>query len=198
MKHHIGEILETKDRQELYRRSEVAQGSLHELLMGKAKAYGDAEWELFLNKLGLTSRPVSQLFGKDSAKVRFIRDGLPDRNYVPRIEVHSVRPAFRSGREGRQIEQVLITLTQRVSADIGDEGQPHKMVFRGGCSLILSLGNLNQVEYVIQKNIKSYERFQRQAAYARGDDESAAALAASLYANDDRDWRLDFNLLHRH
>jgi hypothetical protein len=198
MKGHIGEILETKDRKELYERSAGAQWSLHELLMGKAKVYGNAEWELFLNKLGLTSRPVSQLFGKDSAKVRFLRDGRPDRNYAPRIEVHSVRPAFRAGREGRQIEQVLITLTQRISADVGDEGQPRKMVFRGGCSLILSLGNLNQVDYVIQKNIKSYDRFQRQAAYARGDDDAGTAPAASLYANEDRDWRLDFNLLHRH
>ena len=36
------------------------------------------------------------------------------------------------------------------------------MVFRGGCSLILSFGNLNRVEYVIVKSIKSYDRYQQQ------------------------------------
>ena len=44
------------------------------------------------------------------------------------------------------------------------------MVFRGGWSLILNLGNLNTVEYVIVKNIKSYERFREQAAYLNGED----------------------------
>lgn len=70
------------------------------------------------------------------------------------------------------------------------------MVFRGGCSLIFNLGDLNTVEYVILKNIKSYERFQRQAAYLNGDDPDGAMPSASLYAADDRDSRLRFNLLH--
>ena len=72
------------------------------------------------------------------------------------------------------------------------------MVFRGGCSLILSLGNLNLVEYVVLKNIKSYNRFCRQADYINGEDPNAAAQSSSLYSDDDREWRLDFNLLHRH
>ena len=63
------------------------------------------------------------------------------------------------------------------------------MVFRGGCSLIFNLGNLNTVEYVILKNIKSYERFQRQAAYLNGETDGATP-SASLYADDDRDSRL--------
>jgi hypothetical protein len=140
---------------------------------------------------------VSELFGKDSASVRFLRDGRPDNRYVPRIECHTIRPAFRAGREGRQIEQVVVTLTQRVTADIGDGGQQKQMVFRGGCSLIFSLGDLNMVEYVILKNIKSYDRFLRQAAYMNGEDPDSAAPSESLYAGDDRDWRLNFSLLHR-
>jgi hypothetical protein len=71
------------------------------------------------------------------------------------------------------------------------------MDFRGGCSLILTLGNLNKVEYVVQKNIKSYRRFERQVAYQRG-DERGAAPATSMYADDFRPWNLNFNLLHRH
>jgi hypothetical protein len=195
LKRHISALIETADRKQLHNISLRAQAALHEMFLGKETLYGEEEWELFLNKLGLTSRPVSSLFGKESQNVRFIKDGQPNNQYIPLIEVHSVRPAFRAGREGRQIEQVLITLTQRITTDIGEKGQPKKMVFRGGCSLVLNLGDLSSVEYVIQKNIKSYERFQRQAAYIIGD--TGASLPPSMYAGDDRNWRLNFNLLHQ-
>jgi hypothetical protein len=194
----ITALVETTDRKTLYDRSRTAQAKLNGLLMGKSKRFGAGEWERFLNSIGLTSRPVSQLFGKDSAAVRFLRDDVPDNQYVPPIEVHTIRPAFRAGREGRQIEQVLVTMTQRVTADVGEAGARKRMVFRGGCSLLLSLGNLNTVEYAIIKNIKSYDRFCRQAAYVNGEDPNGAAPNASLYANDDRQWRLNFSLLHRH
>ncbi|MBA3271914.1 MAG: hypothetical protein H0T71_15535 [Acidobacteria bacterium] len=189
-------LVETTDRQELADRSRRAQARLNELLVGKQRVLGEADWERFLNKLGLTSRPVSQLFDRDSANVRFVLNGRPTNTYVPRIEVHTVRPAFRAGREGRQIEQVVVALTQRVSADVGSGGAQKRMVFRGGASIILSLGNLNTVEYVIVKNIKSYERFREQAAYLNGETETLP-LRVSPYADDDRDWRLNFNLLHR-
>ena len=192
----ITALVETTDRQELYERSVKAQARLNRMLTGREGRFGAAEWEDFLNQFGLTSRPVSELFGRDSANVRFLRDGRPDNRYVPRIECHTVRPAFRAGREGRQIEQVVIALTQRVTADVG-EGIRKRMIFRGGCSLILSLGNLNTVEYVVLKNIRSYERFQRQAAYLNGDDPAGAPPSSSLYARDDREWRVNFNLLHR-
>jgi len=193
----IMHLLELRDRQEIYESSQRTQAKLHALLTRKQGRYEDEEWELFLNKLGLTSQPVTMLFGEDSSGVRFIRDGRPDNTYVPEIEVHKVRPAFRAGREGRQIEQVLITLTQAVHADVGTDAAPRHMVFRGGCSLILSLGSLKSVEYVIQKNVKSFGRFQRQAEYVRGEGPSAAMRAASMYEDDDRGQRLDFAALHR-
>lgn len=198
LKPSIVSLLESTDRKTLFEKSQKAQASLHRLLIGEDRLYGPDQWELFLNQLGLTSRPVSELFGKDSAGIRFLRDGRPDNQYIPKIEVHKIRPAFRAGREGRQIEQVLITLTQAVSAEVGTDAAPKRMVFRGGCSLILSLGSLNSVEYVIQKNIRSYGRFERQAAYVRGDDPSSVVpTAASMYDDDDRGWRIDFALLHR-
>ncbi len=124
LKPHIIALLESNDRETLYERSRTAQQRLHDLLVGKQWIYGETEWEHFLNKLGLTARPVSQLFGTDSSAVRFLRNGQRNNGYIPKLEVHSIRPAFRGGREGRQIEQVLITLSQRVTADIG----------RGRCS----------------------------------------------------------------
>ena len=133
---------------------------------------------------------MSQLFGAHSSKVHFTEPG------VPPIEVHTVRPAFRAGREGRQIEQVVVTLTQRVAVDIGPPGEPRPMVFRGGSSLIFNLGNLNTVDYVIVKNITSYDRFRAQAEYLNGETD-VAPLAASTYEGDDRSPRIRFNLLHR-
>ena len=198
LKPFITPLVETNDRHELYERSMRAQAELNRLLRGKQALFPGADWEQFLNDLGLTSLPVSRLFGKDSSKVRFLRDNPADDGYAPPIECHTIRPAFRTGREDRQIEQVVVTLTQRVVADIGEPGQPKRMVFRGGCSMVFTLGNLNAVEYVILKNIKSYDRFQRQAAYMNGNDRDGAAPSASMYAGDDRDARLHFNLLHHY
>jgi hypothetical protein len=198
LKHDIHELVETRDRRELYERSQIAQTSLHDLLIGKEGVFlADTEWENFLNKLGLTSRPVSQLFGKDSARVRFLRNGRPSDSYIPGIEVHTVRPAFRAGREGRQVEQVVVTFTQRVTADVGTDGVRKLMVFRGGCSLILRFGNENAVEYVVLKSITSYRRFCKQASYVNGEDVTVAARSSPLYAGD-REWQINFNLLHRH
>jgi hypothetical protein len=200
LKPHIRDLVETKDRKDLYNHSQAAKALLNDLLMGKKQVFlRDSEWENFLNKLGLTARPVSSLFGKDSAAVKFLdQAGRVDNSYVPRIEVHTLRPAFRAGREGRQIEQVVVTFTQRVKADIGKDGAQRSMVFRGGCTLILSLGNLNEVEYLVLKNITSYRRFCEQAKYLNGDDESGAEPSTSLYADGSRETRLNFNLLHRH
>ena len=126
-----------------------------------------------------------------SRDVKFLR-----RTELPPIEVHTVRPAFRGGREGRQIEQVVVTLTQRVDTDLGSGNSVRPMVFRGGCSLILSFGNLNRVEYVIVKNIKSYDRYQEQVDYMNGD--TGTPLAVSPYADDERPARLQFDLLHQY
>ena len=199
LKPDIHRLVETTDREQLYERSRDAQRKLHKLLLGKEKEFlQDSEWENFLNKMGLTSLPVSQLFGKDSAKVRFLLNGRPNDSYIPRIEVHTVRPAFRAGRESRPVEQqVVVTLTQRVTADVGSDGVKKEMVFRGGSSLILELSDRNNVKYVIVKNIKSHRRFCEQARYINGEDESSAVQSTSLYANDDREWQLNFNLLHR-
>src|SRR5262249_23194406 len=102
-------LVEATDRYELYRLSREAQATLHGLLSGKAHRFGPTRFgpsqlEQFLNKFGLTSRPVSELFGRDSDGIRFTRNGRPDSSYVPPIEVHTVRPACRSSREeGQQI-----------------------------------------------------------------------------------------------
>ena len=199
MKDSIRDLVETRDREKLFAHSETAQAKLHELLMGKRQVFlRDQEWENFLNKLGLTSKPVSGIFGAKSSDVRFLKDGKPDNHYAPPIEVHTVRPAFRAGREGRQIEQVLVTFTQSIRADIGEVGEPDSMIFRGGFSLLLSLGELSKVDYVIRKDITSYHRFCKQVEYLNGDGEDAAPTSSSLYAGYKRELNLNFARLHSH
>lgn len=195
LRDHIRRLVETDDRRQVAAISSEAQARLHQKLVGKQTVLGPADWERFLNKLGLTSRPVADLFGRQGAAVKFLTNGANPKAYIPPIEIHTVRPAFRGGREGRQIEQVVITLTQRVETDLGSDSV-RPMVFRGGCSLILSFGDLNRVEYVIVKNIKSFDRYQAQVAYMNGD--TGTALAVSPYAADERPARLQFNLLHQY
>ena len=169
---------------------------MHDMLMGKAKVYAhDHEWEQFLNKLGLTARPINQVFGPEGKHLKFLAPLQEDpAKHSPKVEVHTVRPAFRGGREGRQIEQVLVTLTQQIRVNIGDDDTPETFVFRGGCSLILSLGTLNEVEYIVVKRITSFRRFKAQLAYLTGETENATAFNA--YA-DRRDRRINFRLLHQ-
>ncbi len=197
LRDHIRRLVETDDRREVAEISSQAQARLQQTLIGKQNVLGAADWERFLNKLGLTSLPVSKLFGRHSRGVTFLTNGANPEVYIPPIEVHTVRPAFRGGREGRQVEQVVVTLTQRVDTDLGsDDDGVRPMVFRGGCSLILSFGHLNRVEYVIVKSIKSYDRYQQQVGYMNGD--TGTPLAVSPYADDERPAHLQFNLLHQY
>ena len=190
-------LVETGDRQHLFEHSQAVQAKLNILLKGKKARFSARDWEAFLDNLGLTSRPIGELFkARDLGNVRFTRGTRANDDYVPPIEVHTVRPAYRNGRESRQVEQVLITLTQKVTGEVLDQGQRYPFVFRGGCSLILTLGSLNTVEYVIQKNIRSLRRLRQQVRYQQGETETAA-VAGSTYDGDRREPRINFNLLHR-
>ncbi len=192
---HLAKLVDPRDRKALFDHSQDAQAMLHDLLIGKAPMYGSDDWEAFLNRLGLTSRPVSQLFGEESGNVRFVTNGVAADAFVPPIQVHTVRPAFRTGREGRQIQQMLVTLIQTVRVSVGEPEEPDIMTFRGGCSLILSLGSLASADYVVRKSIKSYRRFRDQVEYLTGGGEVQPQL--DVYA-DRRGRRINFSLLHRH
>ena len=197
VKPNVRYLVETDDRHEIFKISRDARAKLHGLFSANRSCFTAAQWEDFLNKLGLTSQPVSKLFGRNSAKVRFMRGTRLDDSYVPPLEVHTMRPAFREGREeGRQIEQVIISLTQTVKMDIGEDGKHKPMTFRGGCQLVLDLGRSNDVDLIVRMNVKSFARYERQRDYMLGEGEGGAS-SASLYSDDDRESRLDFNLLHQ-
>jgi hypothetical protein len=189
----IRELVDTVDRAKIDEYSRAAQKRLHDLLLGKQSLLLAGEWETFLNKLGMTAKPGAKLFKSLPEGVNWVRSRISGETGQPPIEVHTVRPAFRAGREGRQIEQVLVTLTQRLTVELADGSQT---VYRGGCSIIFSLGSLSEVDFVVRKDIRSETRLRRQIDYQTGDTNMAAARS-SVYT-DDASRNLDFNLLHRH
>jgi hypothetical protein len=198
LKEDIRKLAETTDREELFNHSREACKKLWNLLMGKDAVFlQHSEWEKFLNKLGLTALPMSEMFGAKTKEIRFINKAKL--HSAPPIEIHAVRPAFRAGREERQKEQVIVTFSQSVTVDIGDNPkEPVPMPFRGGCSLILSFGDKNEVEYLIVKDVRNHRRLLRQMKYLNGDDEDAAPTSSSLYADSKRELKMNFAHLHSH
>jgi len=198
LKDDIRKLVETTDREKLFNHSKAACKKLHDLLMGKEGVFlQDSEWEKFLRKLGLTALPVSRMFGAKTKDVRFINKRRL--HLAPPIEIHAVRPAFRAGREKRQKEQVIVTFSQSVTVDISDDPkEPVPMSFRGGCSLILSFGDKNEVEYLIVKDVRSHRRLLKQIDYLNGDGEDAAPTSSSLYADSKRELKMNFAHIHSH
>lgn len=191
----VRKLADELDREEHYKLAEASRIRVHQFLKTRQQNASEREWEAFLNLLGLTSRPLRELFGDRASGVRFTYDNKPAGDRIPNIEVHTFRPAFRAGREGRQVEQVLVTLTQRVNCEYDEDGERRTMVFRGGSSLILSLGAKPAVDFVVVKSIKSDRRFRAQCAYVNGDTDERPQ-SYSMYADEQRHWKLDFNLLH--
>lgn len=202
-------LMHTTSSEDLFNESAGIQSDLRRLFnrrsSNKKNPFNELspkQWETFLNKLGMTSSDVGEIFYEDSKNVRFMRRVGKNRfeadsDYVPEIEVDEVRPAFRAGREGRQVDQILITLSQRITANIGVGDQVNLMEFCGGCSLILNLSSLNKVEYVIVKTIRNYTRFCDQQRHLECAGANLSMSADSLYG-DSRDWQLRFNLIHQH
>lgn len=202
----IRDLVAARERRDIYTLSRKAQAKLHGLLEEYIEQQKTAQAENFLNKLGLTRQPVSKLFGTHTLPdgVHFVRrgrdgnPGRPDDTYVPKIEVHTVRPVFREGREdGRRKDQVVVSFTQSVYLSVGEGDERQQVAFRGGCQLMLDLGASNKPTFIVRLNVKSFWRLERQLKHLLGQDESGAS-SASLYSDDNRTRRINFNLLHRH
>jgi len=88
---------------------------------------------------------------------------------VPSFELHSLRPARRVGPDGESLNQLIMSFIQ--SRDVVVEPQPGsepcKIVFRGGCSLILDLDTM-KVRYAVTKDIAAKARVERYKQYRIG------------------------------
>lgn len=105
--------------------------------------------------------------------------GLDSRLPPEDLEVHSMRPARRTGPDGRSIVELIVEITQRIPYDY-ENGQyvPSKfeykkdmdadLWFRGGCTLLLNADpEAPRVRYAILKSISNEARFDRQKNYHR-------------------------------
>lgn len=197
-------LIEIQDRKKLYIQSKLLQAEFNTyLLQDKKPNFTPRDWEALMNKLGLTSLPVT-----------FEYEGKEYKTPTPKLEVHKIRPSFRAGREGRQIQQVVIVLTQTVRVEISpkkptkktkgktsqktEPDQRETIVFRGGCSLILSLGNLKKLEYAIVKNVRSQRRFNQQMAFQQSEQDYSLNAITYQQESTNGNHDLDFKFLHTH
>ena len=150
----------TSDRRELFNRMRDDARLVHDLLGSHFLPPG------FDRALGLALGPDAP------GTIRRGADGLP------RVEVHSVRPALRAGPDGQTRADLLIEITQRRggyfdakvqqqidSGKTTGAGPPRPdFVFRGGCTLLIDMRTA-EVRYAIVKDVLSESRLGRQRAY---------------------------------
>ncbi len=191
LKPEVLKLAQLEEREEIFVKSHILQARLCEFIKKKIKG-GSDEWDSFLSKLGLTAKPVKMTY-----------DAVSYTTPVPLLEVHKIRPAFRIGREGKQISQVLVVLSQtakfprEVENPATGEMETETIKFRGGCTLIISFGAIDQLEYVICKNIRSEYRFGRQMEYQQNKEDSSLGLATYARGESDK-YDLSFKELHFH
>ena len=191
LKNKVREIVDISNRdinnrKEIYKLSNQVQRLFQTLLMdNKDKRFPARQWSSFLKKIGLANEVQTFRYA----------DEIITTEKVPPLEVHKVRPAYRVGREGKFMEQVIVTLTQTFSIK---NGALKGATFRGGATLILNMSNDYDVEYIIYKNITSKHRFSNQMDYQQGNTASYIALDDSIYAGDEGFKPINFAHLHFH
>lgn len=196
LKDQIREIVELSNRDEnnrrdIYREFKKIEQKLQEFIFDERSLHkGDESWFGFLKKLGLTDQDIHFQYqpgeGEEPIEVNEQR---------PNLEIHKIRPVYRVGREGKLLEQVIITLSQTIHIK---EGPLANVRYRGGCSLILNMSKNYDVEYIIYKSINSDARFQYQVDYQTGKEPGFVALSDSMYEDESGFDTIDFAHLHFH
>jgi hypothetical protein len=98
-----------------------------------------------------------------------------DKDGLPELEVHSIRPARRVGPDGQTVTELVIEMTQRRRGYYNAEKQRKvengelapmepDFIFRGGCTLLVDLETA-RVRYCIYKDISSQNRIERMRKY---------------------------------
>ncbi len=196
IKEDVRKIGRLTDREIIAGEYKSVQGKLQKLLVNPAKNASRAwtastlttkDWENFLKKIGVVT-------GVKSFTIKS-NEGIFDFAVNPKLEVHSVRPAFRVGQENKLIEQVIITLTQ--SHHIRS-GQYKGTSFRGGCTMVLSiLNDILKLDYIVLKRFDSDHRLLKQVNYQLG-FESGMTMPVSSYDKTDNSQSINFEKLHLH
>ncbi|RYD49115.1 MAG: hypothetical protein EOP83_25555, partial [Verrucomicrobiaceae bacterium] len=118
---------------------------------------------------------------KNPDGAKWLLKGLRLHEDQARFEVHSVRPARRTGPDGHTRVDLVVEITQhrRGYFDPAEQEQadynfqeglpvhPHDFIFRGGVTLIIDLETMG-VRYYISKDITSDDRLRRQREFLSG------------------------------
>ncbi|HYE33989.1 hypothetical protein [Methylocaldum sp.] len=180
----------TSDREEIWRRNERNQYLVWAWLKDKkAGITGEAAWQMGL-ALGEDAPPTIE---------------WSDQDWLPKVEVHSVRPARRVGPDGQQLNDLVIEITQsrkgyltaeeQAKADRDLDPSEEHFAFRGGCTLLVDMST-KEVRYCIGKNILSEKRLQQQREYLSPSNEQT--LGATYFGGFRKGENKEpFALLHR-
>ena len=150
----------TTNRSRIHKQAEKSQARLHGWFSGAD---------------GLEAARVAHIVLDRNTKEAFYRGKAG----VPRLEIHSVRPARRIGPEDQTVTELVVEMTQRrrgyYDPRIQDEADSGKIeppapdfIFRGGCTLLID-PETAQVRYCIYKRIGSKNRLDRMRRYLTGD-----------------------------
>jgi hypothetical protein len=136
----------------------------------------------FTDPRGSEAAKVAQIVLDRDAPEAFYRD----REGLPTLEIHSVRPARRIGPGDQTVTELVVEMIQRrkgyYDIEIQDKvdqgvGAAHDQpapdfIFRGGCTLLVNPDNA-EVRYCIQKRIRSETRLGRVRSYLTGSTDSS-------------------------
>lgn len=160
----------TTDRKRIYDQAKMSQAKLQKWFTDPSAVDAAKAAHVVLDK----ATPESFYRNKDG---------------VPKLEVHSVRPARRIGPDGQTLTDLVVEMTQRrrgyydtkIQEDV-DNGKmkPPKpdFVFRGGCTLLVD-PKTAKVRYCVYKRILSRNRLDRMRSFLLSD--TSLALRATYF-----------------
>lgn len=194
----IQPLLTITNREYLHNITQELQAEFHKEFFDEKKSsqYSEDAWEALMNKLGMTSKDFTLIYNGKAINIQ-----------KPKTQVLKIVPAFRFGREGKLIQQVIVILSQRIVFKTDDK---QEIKYYGGCTLIFNLSNLNKhnnkdneirenvIDYIIYKNIQSQRRFDRQIEYTESGDKYGFSNFSSQFQDDNTDLEINFKNLHYH
>ena len=153
----------TTDRRKIHEQAERSQRILHKWFTAPEAAEAAKSAQIIL----------------DNTDPKFPKSFYCDKNGVPRLEVHSVRPARRISPEDQTLTDLVVEMTQRrrgyldphiqEQVDRGDIDPPKPdFIFRGGCTLLVD-PETAKVRYCVYKRITSQSRIERMRQHLGGD-----------------------------
>jgi hypothetical protein len=170
LRDHVDRLRYKKTRKEIWTETRRIRIDLHD-------AIRDAVY-----KAGILQRLAGLAFTDEN-----IPPGVRVRSGEPVFDVHSLREARRVRDDGRSLNQVFVTITQKMMV----ERESGPLTIRCGCTFVLDLDDL-RITYVVTKSLFDRERIDRIIEFHES-GEATASLAATYFGPSNE----PFAALHR-